>query len=57
MWKETAKRFNERARAERRAQWIEYHECMCRLHTQLASEHQEKADKLWQESETTKGAA
>jgi hypothetical protein len=46
MWKETARRFNERARAERRAQWIDYHNCICRLHTQLAGEHQQKAEKL-----------
>ena len=38
----------ERARQERRAQWVEYHECMCRLHTQLAGEHQQKAERLCQ---------
>jgi hypothetical protein len=46
MWKQTARRFNERARAETRAQWIDYHKCMCRLHTQLAGEHQQKAERL-----------
>jgi hypothetical protein len=46
LWVETARRFNERARAERRAQWAEYHECMCRLHTQLADEHAAKRQKL-----------
>jgi hypothetical protein len=45
-WRESVRRFKERARAERRAQWIEYHECMCRLHNQLAGEHQDKAEQL-----------
>jgi hypothetical protein len=49
LYAESVRRFHERARAERRAQWIEYHECMCRLHTQLAGEHQQKAEKLLME--------
>jgi hypothetical protein len=55
LWVESVRRFNERARTERRAQWIAYHECMCRLHTQLAGEHAEKAEKLTQDN--TEGAA
>ena len=49
LYADSVRRFQERARAERRAQWIKYHECMCRLHTQLAGEHQQKAKKLLME--------
>ena len=30
----------------KRQAWIEYHESLCRLHTQLATEHEEKAQRL-----------
>jgi hypothetical protein len=45
-WKVSVARFHERAREEKRQAWIEYHEALCRLHTQLADEHEEKAQRL-----------
>jgi len=46
MWRESVARFNERAQAEIRSRWIEYHQNLCRLHTQLATKHEEKAQRL-----------
>jgi hypothetical protein len=46
LWVESVRRFNERAQAEIRSRWIDYHQNLCRLHTQLATEHEEKAQRL-----------
>jgi hypothetical protein len=39
-----------------RSRWIEYEQHMSELHTRLAEEHREKAQKLLEESEAQKGA-
>jgi hypothetical protein len=46
LWVESVRRFHERTRAERRAQWIEYEQHMSELHARLSREHEEKAQKL-----------
>ena len=46
LWVESVRRFNERAQAEIRSRWIDYHQNLCRLHIQLATEHEEKAQRL-----------
>ena len=46
MWRESVARFHERSEAEIRSRWIDYHQNLCRLHTQLAAEHEEKAQRL-----------
>jgi hypothetical protein len=57
MYAESVRRFQERQRQENRARWYSFHVDMSELHNRLAAEHQEKAEKLCDESETTKGAA
>jgi hypothetical protein len=51
---ESVARFHERSEAEMRSRWIEYEQHMSELHTRLAEEHREKAEKL-QETEQPKG--
>ena len=46
LYAESVRRFNEKARAEIRLQWISYHQNLCRLHTQLADEHEREAQQL-----------
>ena len=46
MWRESVARFHERSEAEMRSRWIDFHQNMHRLHSDLASEHEEKAEKL-----------
>ena len=46
---ESVRRYNERAQAEMRRRWLEFHTCMCGLHTRLAEEHREKAEALSEE--------
>jgi hypothetical protein len=57
MWMESVARFHERSEAEMRSRWIEYEQHMSQLHTRLAEEHQEKAQKLLEESDTRKDVA
>jgi hypothetical protein len=56
MWRQSVARFHERSEAEMRSRWIEYEQHMTELHTRLAEEHREKAEKLL-ESEATEGDA
>jgi hypothetical protein len=49
LWVESVRIFHERARAERRQQWTEFHRGMALLHGRLAAEHEEKAAKLLDE--------
>ena len=46
LYAESVRRFQERARAERRQEWTEFHRSMAVLHGRLAEEHREKAEKL-----------
>jgi hypothetical protein len=46
LWRESVRRFHERSEAEMRHRWIEYEQHMTELHTRLAEEHREKAEKL-----------
>ena len=46
LWVESVERYNARAAAERRQQWIDFYRCMEQLHTKLAAEHREKAEAL-----------
>jgi hypothetical protein len=46
LWVGSVRRFNERAQAEMRSRWIEYHRHLQSLHQGLADEHQEKAQRL-----------
>jgi hypothetical protein len=39
-WAETARRYNLRARAERRREWIDYHNDLARVHARLVEEHE-----------------
>jgi hypothetical protein len=43
---ESVRRFNERARQERRAEWIAFHTGMAQLHSRLSDEHRSKAARL-----------
>jgi hypothetical protein len=43
---ESVRLFNERARAERRRRWLEYHRHLAALHQSLADEHTQAAQKL-----------
>ena len=45
-WAESVLRFDARARAERRREWIDYHNDLARLHAQLAAEHEQKVLQL-----------
>ena len=45
-WAETTRRYNLRAQAERRQEWIAYHQDLQRLHRQLAEEHHRAALQL-----------
>ena len=56
LYAESVRRFQERARAERRTRWIDYHRHLQVLHQNLADEHEAERQKLL-ESEHTKGAA
>ena len=40
---ESVRRYHERATAERRAQWIDFHRHMAQLHAWLSEEHAQKA--------------
>jgi hypothetical protein len=42
----SVRRFNERAAQARRLEWIDFHECMSRLHRRLSEEHASKAQAL-----------
>jgi hypothetical protein len=46
LWVESVRRFHERSEAEMRSRWIEYEQHMTELHTRLAEEHREKAERL-----------
>ncbi len=46
LWVESVRRFHERAQAERRQQWTEFHRGMAVLHGRLAAEHEAAAAKL-----------
>ena len=46
MWRESVARFHERSEAEMRSRWIDFHQNMHRIHSALAAEHEEKAEKL-----------
>jgi hypothetical protein len=50
-WAESVRRYDLRAAAERRRQWIQFHNDMERLHSNLAGEHREKAAALASEDE------
>jgi hypothetical protein len=43
---ESLERYNLRAQAERRREWIQFHNGLAHLHQNLAAEHEEKAAKL-----------
>ena len=45
-WAESVARFHERSDAEMRSRWIDFHQNMHRIHSALAAEHEEKAEKL-----------
>ena len=45
-WQDSVRKFNERAQAERRSAWCEYHRGLARIHLQLADEHERKAAQL-----------
>jgi hypothetical protein len=51
MWMESVARYHERSEAEMRSRWIEYEQHMSELHTCLAEEHREKAQKLSEDNE------
>jgi hypothetical protein len=57
LWRESVARFHERSEAEMRSRWIEYEQHMSELHTRLAEEHREKAQKLLEESDARKEVA
>jgi hypothetical protein len=57
LWRESVARFHERSEAEMRSRWIEYEQHMSELHTRLAEEHREKAQKLLEESDDRKEVA
>jgi hypothetical protein len=57
MWRESVARFHERSEAEMRSRWIEYEQHMTELHTRLAEEHREKAQKLLEEGDDRKEVA
>jgi hypothetical protein len=57
LWRESVARFHERSEAEMRSRWIEYEQHMTELHTRLAEEHREKAQKLLEESDARKEVA
>jgi hypothetical protein len=46
MWAESARRHAAKLRERARAEWGLYYEHMAQLHTRLADEHREKAQKL-----------
>jgi len=46
LWVESVRRFNERAQAEIRSRWIDYHHHLQCLHQGLADEHEAKAQRL-----------
>jgi phosphoenolpyruvate-protein kinase (PTS system EI component) len=46
IWRESVARFHERSEAEMRSRWIDFHQNMRRLHSNLAAEHEAKAEKL-----------
>jgi hypothetical protein len=57
LWVESVRRFHERAQAQRRQEWTEFHRSMVVLHGRLADEHREKAQKLLKaEPDEAKGA-
>jgi len=56
LWQESVERFHEQARQENREKWRRFHEGMCVLHSQLAAEHQEKAERLMQDEGRTNEA-
>jgi hypothetical protein len=49
LYMDSVRRFHERAEAEMRNRWVEYEQHMSELHTRLAEEHREKAEKLLEE--------
>jgi hypothetical protein len=57
MWRESVRRFHERSEAEMRERWVEYHRHLQVLHQNLADEHQDKAQKLSEESDDRKEVA
>jgi hypothetical protein len=46
LWIGSVERYHERAKAERREQWIDFHRCMSELHARLSQEHAAKAEAL-----------
>jgi hypothetical protein len=54
---ESVRLYHERSEAEMRSRWIEYEQHMSELHTRLAEEHREKAQKLLEENDDRKEVA
>ena len=46
LWAASERRHAAMLRKAARAEWVRFHEQMCRLHTGLAQEHEEKAARL-----------
>jgi hypothetical protein len=55
-WAEKGAKFDARAQAERRREWVAYHRDLARLHTRLAAEHDEKALSLMDAGARARGA-
>ena len=51
-YSESVRKFNARQQEENRRRWRAFHEGMCRLHSQLADEHAQKAEKLCEKGDT-----
>jgi hypothetical protein len=56
-WRQSVARFHECSEAEMRHRWIEYEQHMSELHGRLSREHEEKAQKLLEESDDRKESA
>jgi hypothetical protein len=50
-WAESARRYNLRQAAKRRREWIAFHRGLGQLHSKLAREHEEAAQRLEAHSE------
>jgi hypothetical protein len=46
LYMDSVRRFHARSEAEMRSRWLDFHQNMHRLHSNLAEEHREKAEKL-----------